>query len=141
VECLSEMPALRELFLHDVPAVAVGDAHHFLVTDSLLHRLIWTSDPSCLIPSLSALHLASFFTFDQHLFLDFIISRLVPGRGSEHPFEIEVLHLGEPGPEMKESVSGRLLELVGRGELRFIIRGHMCVYSICFWPCRCLRSA
>jgi hypothetical protein len=132
VECLSEMSALRELFVHDVPALAVGDAHHILVTDSLLRRLTWTSDPSCLAPYLTALHVGSFFTFDPDVLLDFVESRVVPGRAGGHIFGIELLRLGEPGPEMNESALARLLELVGLGQLRCVIRRQPCVYSIYF---------
>jgi hypothetical protein len=123
VECLSEMPALLDLFLHDVPAMAVGEVDHILVTNSLLRRLAWTPDPSCLTPYLSTLRLGSLFTFDHEMLLDFVTSRVVPGKSGDNPFGIELLNLqlAEPGPEMKESVLARLLELVGRGELRFIM--------------------
>ncbi|KAJ7889750.1 hypothetical protein B0H13DRAFT_2666113 [Mycena leptocephala] len=123
VECLSDMPALLDLFLYDVPAMATDEEDHILVTDSLLRRLTWTSDPDCLTPYLSTLHLGSLFTFDHEVLLEFVTSRVVPGRADDNPFGIELinLQLGELGPEMKESVLARLLELVGRGELRFIM--------------------
>jgi hypothetical protein len=118
------MPALLDLFLYDVPAMAIDEEDHILVTDSLLRRLTWTSDPSCLTPYLSTLHLGSIFTFDHEVLLEFVASRVVPGRADDNPFGIELLNLqlGEPGPEIKESVLACLLELVDRGELRFIMR-------------------
>jgi hypothetical protein len=90
VECLSEMPALLDLFLHDVPAMAVGEVDHILVTDSLLRRLASTPDPSCLTPYLSTLRLGSLFTFDHEILLDFGTSRVVPGKSGDNPFGIEL---------------------------------------------------
>ncbi|KAJ7615226.1 hypothetical protein DFH06DRAFT_1239900 [Mycena polygramma] len=76
--CLSEMDALGELFIQDIGDNGIRE--HMLVTDSLLQRLTWTADPSCLVPRLSSMRFASFFSFRSQALLDFITSRLHSGR-------------------------------------------------------------
>ncbi|KAJ6493320.1 hypothetical protein C8R45DRAFT_1212700 [Mycena sanguinolenta] len=89
VECLSEMKVLLELFIQEVAAESDWD----LITDTLLHRLTWRDDSSCLVPHL---HCFSFdplyFSFGEDTFIEFVESRLVPGRSNNGPFTIQAFY-------------------------------------------------
>ncbi|KAJ6537867.1 hypothetical protein B0H19DRAFT_374793 [Mycena capillaripes] len=115
VECLSEMPALLELFIQDVPWA--GDAEHVLITDDLFRQLTWTSDPACLTPHLSSLRVASFFTFNNHVLLNFLNSRIEPGRSHKGPFEMGLTQMDQP--LTVDGAFARIVQLCAKWELRW----------------------
>ncbi|KAJ7274934.1 hypothetical protein C8J57DRAFT_1505671 [Mycena rebaudengoi] len=77
VQCLDELPALEQLAVSD----HVRRPDH-LITNSLLRRLAWTADTTCLVPRLHSLQCFMFLDFDDSVLLDFVRSRLGPRR---HP--------------------------------------------------------
>ncbi|KAJ7615206.1 hypothetical protein DFH06DRAFT_1239833 [Mycena polygramma] len=100
--CLSEMDALSELFIQDF-----GDndyRENVLVTASLLQRLTWTADPSCLVPHLSSMRFASFFSFRSQALLDFITSRLHSGRKGNVPFGMDLLWQTAEEPQIEDTL-------------------------------------
>ncbi|KAJ6556850.1 hypothetical protein DFH09DRAFT_1489404 [Mycena vulgaris] len=113
VECLLETPALLHLYIADVLSQVPGGANHLLITDRLLQQLTWTSDPACLVPNLNSVSFASFLTFDDHVLLAFVNSRLTPGRNGKWMFQLELLwHPTTPdGRDLDASVAARLSEL------------------------------
>lgn len=118
VECLSEMEFLEELFIGDVPSTVPGDADHVLITNSLLQRLTWTPEPSCLTPKLGIFAFASLLTFDDHVLLQFVTSRLVSGRTDDDVFELEIYwHLAAAERTLDQAVETRMLELEEQGNL------------------------
>ncbi|KAJ7655988.1 hypothetical protein DFH06DRAFT_1473737 [Mycena polygramma] len=117
LECLSGMQALQKLFIQDVPSRG-----HILITDHLVRRLTWTSDSTCLIPHLSSFHFASIQTFSQHTLLDFVNSRLVPGRTDIGPFNVAIGWQWEVIVET--SIASQLAELIDR-------RGLCCDLYLC----------
>ncbi|KAF7362841.1 3-beta hydroxysteroid dehydrogenase isomerase family [Mycena venus] len=118
VECLSEMHALLHLFIQDVSCSGVGEADRMLITDSLLQRLTWTHDRTSLVPRLSSLHVATLFTFDNHLLLDFITSRITPGDRDDR-FEMAVGWMTRKEPVIQDSVLTRICELRSQGKLHW----------------------
>ncbi|KAF7362781.1 3-beta hydroxysteroid dehydrogenase isomerase family [Mycena venus] len=96
VHCLSDMHVLQELFVQDVGG---DDDDHILITDTLLQRLTWRADSSCLVPNLHDFSFASLFFFDDDDFIEFVESRLVPGRTQNGPLRIEAFAIidAEPG--------------------------------------------
>ncbi|KAJ7673716.1 hypothetical protein DFH06DRAFT_1173112 [Mycena polygramma] len=107
VECLSQMQAIQELFIQDVPARA-----HILITDGLFHSLTRTSGPACLIPHLSSFRFACGLHFSETMLLGFVESRLFPG---QRPLEITIEWQG--GVSMKDSAVVRLAELANYREV------------------------
>ncbi|KAJ7274936.1 hypothetical protein C8J57DRAFT_1592423 [Mycena rebaudengoi] len=78
VQCLDELPALEQLAASDHFRKRGG--RHHLITNSLLRRLTWTADATCLVPRLHSLTCLTFLDFNDSVFLDFVRSRLEPGR-------------------------------------------------------------
>ncbi|KAJ6464616.1 hypothetical protein C8R47DRAFT_1224687 [Mycena vitilis] len=113
VECLLELPSLLNLSIQDVPPCE----EHTLITDSLLQRLTWTSDTSSLVPCLSSFRVASLFRFDR--LLNFVTSRIVPGKTNGRPFTLEMKVL-ESNSEVEVEVLARTLDpLRDEGKLRW----------------------
>ncbi|KAJ7501001.1 hypothetical protein B0H11DRAFT_2224846 [Mycena galericulata] len=110
-ECIAEMPILHELFIQDIPSWVADGADHILLTSGLFQRLTWTSDPTCLVPRLVIFDFSSFFTFDEGVWLDFVESRVVPGRDEFGSFEMKTLWLTPATPELDEPVLDRMSEL------------------------------
>ncbi|KAJ7628245.1 hypothetical protein DFH06DRAFT_1442162 [Mycena polygramma] len=90
VACLVNMPALNDLVLSDVPR---RKQVNILITNSLVRRLCWIPTASCLVPRLHHIILDS---FDDNVLLEFVISRLGPGRLNDQPFDIELNALEGP---------------------------------------------
>ncbi|KAJ6493417.1 hypothetical protein C8R45DRAFT_1136627 [Mycena sanguinolenta] len=93
VECLSDMTALVELFIQDV----IGNSDYpenILINDTLLRRLSWRSDSSCLAPNLSIFSFASLFFFDDDALVPFVDSRArAVHRHNSGPFRMEAFAL------------------------------------------------
>ncbi|KAJ7615189.1 hypothetical protein DFH06DRAFT_1239777 [Mycena polygramma] len=114
--CLFEMNVLSELFIQDIHEHV---HEHVLVTDSFLQRLAWTADPSCLVPHLSSMRFASFFTFRSQALLDFITSRLNSGRKGNAPFEMYLSWQTAQEPQIEDSILAHILQLRGDRKLRW----------------------
>ncbi|KAJ7116198.1 hypothetical protein C8R43DRAFT_1078061 [Mycena crocata] len=112
VECLSKLPLLLQLFIQDV----VDGTYHTLITDSLLRRLTWTPNSDGLVPRINELNFTSIFTFDQHVWLDLVISRLTPGRTCGSPFNMDLHWHGGYEPDIDGEVETRLTQLEDQGE-------------------------
>ncbi|KAJ7611969.1 hypothetical protein DFH06DRAFT_1243798 [Mycena polygramma] len=119
VGCLSEMQALSKLYIEDLVSWDEFE-DHTVITDSLLLRLVWVADPSCLVPSLTTFGFTSLFTFDDHTFLDFVTSRLISGRSHDGPFTIETLATpGSVDCDFGAVAVASMSNLVERGQLRW----------------------
>ncbi|KAJ6484072.1 hypothetical protein C8R45DRAFT_1000099 [Mycena sanguinolenta] len=106
VDCLSEMKVLLELFIQDVPGNSNRD-QHVLITDTLLDRLTWQDDPSCLAPHLHCFAFSSLFVFGDDAFMKFAESRVVSGRAGDVPFTIQAFH-ATGDVEFAEAVTARM---------------------------------
>ncbi|KAJ7274900.1 hypothetical protein C8J57DRAFT_1466784 [Mycena rebaudengoi] len=73
LQCLGELPALEKLVVSD-HSLIYHNFHHHLITDSLLRRLTWTPDSSCLVPHLNFLSCRTILDFHHDVFLDFVLS-------------------------------------------------------------------
>ncbi|KAJ7434051.1 hypothetical protein B0H11DRAFT_2296485 [Mycena galericulata] len=100
LECLSVLPLLEELVISDFE-----DEDHILITDDLLRGLVWSPDPTCIIPKLTFLCISSLLWFSDDVFLDFVTSRLVSPRQDRVPFEIKACWL-------QDSISDEFLQLI-----------------------------
>ncbi|KAJ7628220.1 hypothetical protein DFH06DRAFT_1442113 [Mycena polygramma] len=141
VACLSEMCLLSELFIQDV-ARDFDHPHHILLSTTLLQRLVWRPDDSCLIPNLTTFTFASLFDFDDDTFLHMVTSRLVAGSSSDGPFKIQTTRL--MGQDLRTAATARLSEFERRGLLRWSRRTEndlrapvtdvRCVFNLHFFP-------
>ncbi|KAF7350631.1 hypothetical protein MSAN_01623300 [Mycena sanguinolenta] len=87
VKCLVELKVLLELFIQDV---VVSFSECCLITDSLLRRLFWRDDTSCLVPHLHRFSFCPLFQFGANTFAKFVDSRL--GKASNGPFTIQAFY-------------------------------------------------
>ncbi|KAJ7177497.1 hypothetical protein C8R43DRAFT_1118488 [Mycena crocata] len=79
-EVLSILPALETLSVSDCErAHTVGESEFAVVTNNLLRLLVWRQGPTCLVPVLRSVRMSSLLRFDEHIFLDFLVSRLNHG--------------------------------------------------------------
>ncbi|KAJ7470931.1 hypothetical protein FB451DRAFT_1176130 [Mycena latifolia] len=117
LQCLSDLPLLEALTVAD-PGVDVflGDETEVIVTDSLLRRLTWTDDSSCLIPYLQEFHCKSYLRFNDSIYTKFITSRLQSGRSSQGPFENSLAYYAK---DWRPVLGQTLTELMGKKELVF----------------------
>ncbi|KAJ7189084.1 hypothetical protein C8R46DRAFT_1056565 [Mycena filopes] len=124
IPCLLALPSLEELRLHDLE---VGPA---LITGHLLRRLTWSPDEENLVPNLKALslrfpdlnvvHLRS--VLEWHPLLQFVTSRILPGRSDRGPFALTVAYTSRPGDrEASLDFLAQILALKATGEVRFHI--------------------
>ncbi|KAF7362453.1 F-box domain-containing protein [Mycena venus] len=114
-QTLSGLPLLQDLIISDV---SEGDEKE-LVTSSLLQRLTWTPDSTCLVPELSFLECHTVLRFDDTVFRDFVLSRLKPGRNAAGPFEVDLQWYLEYHRELDPEVVAQFAELQSQGELLF----------------------
>ncbi|KAJ7484347.1 hypothetical protein FB451DRAFT_1392906 [Mycena latifolia] len=101
----------------------------YLVNDELFRGLTWTSDASSLVPRLQTLDCETFMRFEHQIYLDFIVSRLEPGRNDLGPFQTSLFrsHAGYVDPTLVE----RLSELVRHKELNLRLEHDYIGYR---WP-------
>ncbi|KAF8145759.1 hypothetical protein K438DRAFT_1735247 [Mycena galopus ATCC 62051] len=126
VGCLSDMKVLRELFIQDVPGDFSTDhrrADHILITDSLLQRLGWRPDSSCLVPHMHHFSFGSKFSFEDNAFIEFVDSRLVSGATRDAPFRIDAFRVTDtPNPVrngLDDAAIARMTALENQGLLRW----------------------
>jgi hypothetical protein len=120
LQCLGELPALEKLVVSD-HSLIYHNFHHHLITDSLLRRLTWTPDSSCLVPHLNFLSCRTILDFHHDVFLDFVLSRLEPGRKADAPLNVNlILHDECEGEcELSSAVLERLRELQAQKKVVF----------------------
>ncbi|KAF7325311.1 hypothetical protein MVEN_02638600 [Mycena venus] len=115
-QTLSGLPLLQDLIISDV---SEGDGKE-LVTSSLLQRLTWTPDSTCLVPELSFLECHTVLRFDDTVFRDFVLSRLKPGRNAAGPFEVDLQWYLEYHRELDPEVVAQFAELQSQGRIAFL---------------------
>jgi hypothetical protein len=124
VECLAGLPRVEILSVSDPnPWDAVPDNRQLLINDDLLRALTWTSDTGlALVPQLHSSACDTFMQFKESSYVDFISSRIGPGRNADGPFESSILYSRGKGATVEaplaKRLSVRLLQFVLRKELR-----------------------
>ncbi|KAJ7432152.1 hypothetical protein FB451DRAFT_1573238 [Mycena latifolia] len=103
LEVLSVLRALEQLTLFDDDS---GDGPA-LISNDLLRRLIYTPEPTCLVPALKSLVIGTLLQFDEHAYLDFVVSR----RGPIHRFKSKILWLPGHERELCAEVISKLEQL------------------------------
>ncbi|KAJ7263111.1 hypothetical protein C8J57DRAFT_1631187 [Mycena rebaudengoi] len=125
-ECLAQLPFLLELVVSDEQTIdscsGEGGADILLITDTFLRRLTWVSDPSCVVPRLSAFTCGTRLEFNENVLLEFILSRLAPGRSAARPFSVVLRILPGYYRELNQTVLGKLNELQAQGKLDFLCK-------------------
>jgi hypothetical protein len=120
LETLSDLPLLQDLIISDHRVLNHGGEEVTLVTNSLLERLTWTPDSTCLVPELSFLSTNTLLKFDDTVLRDFVLSRLKPGRNTEGPFEVEVRWYPEHYRNLDPEIITQFTDLQSQGELLFL---------------------
>ncbi|KAJ7457784.1 hypothetical protein FB451DRAFT_1274195 [Mycena latifolia] len=117
LEVLSVLRALESLtIVEDDSGSSAGPA---LISNNFLRRLIYTTEPVCLVPALGSVVFGTFLQFDEHAYLDFVVSRLRPTRR----FRSDILWLPGHQRELCADVMTKLEQLVYQRELRFVMEG------------------
>jgi hypothetical protein len=88
LEALSGLPILQDLAISDHRCLGKRCEEVVLVTNSLLERLIWMTQFTCVVPELSFLETHTLLQFEDSVYCDLGLSRLKPGRNAEGPFEV-----------------------------------------------------
>ncbi|KAK7057930.1 hypothetical protein R3P38DRAFT_2680991 [Favolaschia claudopus] len=79
IECLHELPTLRDLYVTDhADVVLPNNPRHVLITDTLLQRLSPNPDdiPGSLVPMLASVHFKTVGKFSDAVLLEFIEKRV-----------------------------------------------------------------
>ncbi|KAJ6562839.1 hypothetical protein DFH09DRAFT_1315904 [Mycena vulgaris] len=118
VQTISRLPLLRQLQLCDHKETNYHGADLILITDSLLRRLTWSPDPTCLVPDLNSFECHTLLQFDDVVYRDFILSRLDPGRNEERAFTVNLMRYWGLR-ELDPAVVGKFDELQSQGQLLF----------------------
>jgi hypothetical protein len=123
------MHVLQELFIQDLCGDDDND-DHILITDTLLRRLAWRADSSCLVPNLQDFSFASLFFFEDDGFMELIESRIISGRTQNGPLRIEAFAIIDAEPDLGIVGGGlgavaiaKLAALVKEGLLRWSKHG------------------
>ncbi|KAJ7460317.1 hypothetical protein FB451DRAFT_1181990 [Mycena latifolia] len=87
------------------------------ISNELFRRLLYNSKPTCLVPALQSLVFGTLLQFDEHTYLDLIISRLRPTRR----FRSHILWLPGYERELCAEVMAKLGQLVRQRELWFVV--------------------
>ncbi|KAJ7712270.1 hypothetical protein B0H16DRAFT_578825 [Mycena metata] len=120
VQTLSGLSSLQALTISDHRITIEGKGQEsVLVTDSLLRRLAWSHDSTCLVPHLSVLKCHTLLKFDDSVHRDFVLSRLESGRGPEGPFEVDLRWYPGHYRELDSEVVAEFAEREAQGELYF----------------------
>jgi hypothetical protein len=121
LQTLSDLPSLQGIVISDHRVVDGQSEELVLVTNSLLQRLTWTSDPACLVPDLAFLECHSLLKFDDTVCRDFVLSRLKPRPKSEGPFDVKLHWYPKYYRRLDPVVVAQFRELQTQGELLFSI--------------------
>ncbi|KAJ7799988.1 hypothetical protein B0H14DRAFT_2901544 [Mycena olivaceomarginata] len=121
LEALSGLPVLQHLAISDHRCLDERGEEVVLVTNSLLERLTWTTQFTCLVPDLSFLETHTLLQFEDSVYRDLVLSRLKPGRNAEGPFEVNLWWYEEYYREVDPVLVAQFTELRLQGELLFLI--------------------
>jgi hypothetical protein len=121
LQTLSDLLSLQGIVISDHRVVDGQSEELVLVTNSLLQRLTWTSDPACLVPDLAFLECHSLLKFDDTVCRDFVLSRLKPRPKSEGPFDVKLHWYPKYYRRLDPVVVTQFRELQTQGELLFSI--------------------
>ncbi|KAJ7753801.1 hypothetical protein B0H16DRAFT_1690703 [Mycena metata] len=125
LECLSGLPRLESLSISDSRhrgssyTVAIfEDPEMFLVNDILLQGLTLAADSAdeSHVPHLHSFECKTFMQFEDEVYLDFIASRVGPGRNAAGPFESSIIYYRTT--TTAANLAERLAEFVLRKEIR-----------------------
>ncbi|KAJ6579134.1 hypothetical protein DFH09DRAFT_1360974 [Mycena vulgaris] len=117
LECLYSLPCLEWFTIADHQTTANGGVDQHLITDSLFTQLTSGPDNPCPVPRLRFLGCVSLLQFDDHVYLDFLSSRLdLPDPG---PFESHLYWLPGHRRELDSDVAARIAELRVERKLTF----------------------
>ncbi|KAK7043488.1 F-box domain-containing protein [Favolaschia claudopus] len=126
IQCLGELPTLRDLHITDHPAVEAfpNNRPHVLITDTLLQRL----SPNCdeinnsLAPMLASVHFETVGKFTDPVLLDFIQKRVGAVAHwdiEEEPFDCCVSWIPGYARELGEKQAAAIEDMERKGELEF----------------------
>ncbi|KAJ6605174.1 hypothetical protein DFH09DRAFT_1422038 [Mycena vulgaris] len=115
LECLSDLPCLEHLAVSDHQLVTTGGVEQLLITDSLFKKLTATPYAPSLVPRLRHFDFQSTLQFDDHVYLNFLLSRLHDGR----TFTSDIFSLPGQHPELDGEVLARIGELDAKGSSAF----------------------
>ncbi|KAJ7459426.1 hypothetical protein B0H11DRAFT_2059545 [Mycena galericulata] len=115
LESLAELPLLQRLEISDHQVIEVHGVHHLLITDTLLAALTLKARSLGLVPHLHSLTCDSLLQFDDHVYLDLLLSR----RSMKVPFRNWMYWLKGHHRELDEAVVARIRELCNQKELKW----------------------
>ncbi|KAJ7779336.1 hypothetical protein DFH07DRAFT_794726 [Mycena maculata] len=125
LECLAALPALQRLEISDHVRVRGRGINLVLITDTLLRALVWTPthEPPALSPRLNTFRIRSRFQFDAEMYLEFVLSRIEPGRTATSPFMAAIVPHPEDARPFHPGVRARLRELQVRKDVIIAFSG------------------
>lgn len=112
LQTLSLLRALEILEISDDPDDESGVA---LFSSVLLRRLTWTAESTCFVPALKSLNATSVLQLDEHLYLDFVLSRI----GPRQMVRGDIRWLSGHGRGLFPEVVEKLAQLLRRRDLQF----------------------
>ncbi|KAJ7090612.1 hypothetical protein C8R44DRAFT_861232 [Mycena epipterygia] len=121
LETLSTLPLLQQLEIADHELAKDQGANHLLITDSLLTALTLTPTPSSLVPQLRSLICQSTLQFNDHVYLEFLLSRCRAQSSDLPPFVSELQWLPDHHRKLAPVVSAYLRELRINNELLVVL--------------------
>ncbi|KAJ6517308.1 hypothetical protein C8R47DRAFT_251433 [Mycena vitilis] len=119
VEVLHVLPSLHHLEISDHSVVASHSVDELLITDTLLSALTLKPDlnPPGIAPLLHTLHCRSVLRFDDHRYLDFLLSRRRGPASNATPFVCRIQCLPGHLRALEVGVNTHLREVCARKEL------------------------
>ncbi|KAJ7098220.1 hypothetical protein C8R44DRAFT_356621 [Mycena epipterygia] len=122
LQCLGDLPCLETLLVSDANQyqntfTAAEQPGLFVLDDTLFRGLTWTADSdTCLVPRLHTFDCETYMQFAGDIYLDFIASRLKPGRTAQGPFQTSLIRYR--AEMLNPMLAHRLSEFVRRNELK-----------------------
>ncbi|KAJ7753800.1 hypothetical protein B0H16DRAFT_1459273 [Mycena metata] len=138
LECLSGLPRLGMLSISDpnhcpgsfrLSITEDNNLDKFLVNDILLRGLTLTPDSEVLVPHLHTFDCKTFMQFEDSSYLDFIASRVGPGRNATGPFQSSILYFCDV--QVNSTLAQGLAGFILRQELRSRLE---CDFLNRHWP-------
>ncbi|KAJ7664663.1 hypothetical protein DFH06DRAFT_1188302 [Mycena polygramma] len=119
IEALFSLPSLHHLEISDHSIVAGHSVDELLITDTLLSALTLRPElnPPGLVPLLNTLHCRSVLRFDDHRYLDFLLSRRREPASNSAPFVCRIHWISGHLRALDVGVNARLRDLCARKEL------------------------
>ncbi|KAJ7496500.1 hypothetical protein FB451DRAFT_197274 [Mycena latifolia] len=120
LQCLELITSLEALYISDCEDYETG---HVLITDILLHRLVWRpDDDKSLVPRLTFLSLISLIQFRDDSLWEFLTSRQTSRPYKKGPFEIHVQWLPGREHDFSSQFIGQMMDSEKEGELLVTLR-------------------